>query len=366
MKTHKFIVGLLCIMFITNSFVNGQYMDASIVFDKTEHNFGTINEEDGKASYKFEFSNTGNKALIIQNVRASCGCTRPEWTKEPVKAGEKGYINVAYNPKGRPGKFRKQITVFCNSPESPVKLYITGEVKQNKSKLETLYPKAMGSLRMKTQHVSFGKIYNNQQYERKLEIVNAGKEPITVSSVDVPDYISLKIEPQILAPNQKGMITITYDATKVADWGYNIKYIYLSIDGNKSRSYHLDISALIEEDFSKLTKEELENAPVIEFENKSFNFGTITEGDVIEHEFVFKNTGKRDLIIRKTKASCGCTAVNTSENTIAPGKTGTIKARFNSKHRKGRQSKTITVISNDPKNHKVTLWLKGTIEPKAQ
>ena len=82
-----------------------------ITFTKTTHDFGQINEVDGRVTTVFEFKNEGMIPLILNSVRASCGCTTPKWTKEPIEPGATGQITVTYNPNGRPGRFQKTITV---------------------------------------------------------------------------------------------------------------------------------------------------------------------------------------------------------------------------------------------------------------
>ena len=73
-----------------------------ITFQKTEHDFGKINEGDGRVSTIFEFKNEGMEPLVLSNVKASCGCTTPTWTRTPLEPGETGTITVtthsAVNP----------------------------------------------------------------------------------------------------------------------------------------------------------------------------------------------------------------------------------------------------------------------------
>ena len=77
----------------------------------------------------FIFTNVGKSPLIIHEASASCGCTVPEYTLEPIMPGKTGKISVTYNGKGRrPGVFRKSITVHNNGKQSPVRLYIEGEM----------------------------------------------------------------------------------------------------------------------------------------------------------------------------------------------------------------------------------------------
>lgn len=92
--------------------------DATISFEEKTHDFGTIDENGGAVSYEFEFTNTGDSPLMILNATASCGCTRPEFPKKPVKAGQKAKIKVTYLPKGRPGEFVKSVTVKSNDKKN--------------------------------------------------------------------------------------------------------------------------------------------------------------------------------------------------------------------------------------------------------
>lgn len=99
-----------------------------MTFEKTTHDFEKIKEQNGVATVKFSFTNKGNAPLVINRVHASCGCTTPTWTKEPILPGKKGHITAAYNPKNRPGKFVKTISVFSNAGSSATTLTIKGEV----------------------------------------------------------------------------------------------------------------------------------------------------------------------------------------------------------------------------------------------
>ena len=92
-------------------------------FTKTEHNLVTIKEEMGAVTTQFESTNSGKSPLIIQRVSASCGCTTPGYTREPVLPGKKGTISAKYSTIARPGKFSKTITVYTNVPDT---VYVVG------------------------------------------------------------------------------------------------------------------------------------------------------------------------------------------------------------------------------------------------
>ena len=98
-------------------------------FEKTRHDFGVFAPDTAILTYDFVFTNVGKEPIIIHQASASCGCTVPEYTLEPIMPGCQGRISVTYNGKGRkPGIFRKSITVHNNGKQTPVRLYIEGEM----------------------------------------------------------------------------------------------------------------------------------------------------------------------------------------------------------------------------------------------
>lgn len=104
--------------------------------------------------------------------------------------------------------------------------------------------------------------------------------------------------------------------------------------------------------------------PEITFTETEHDFGTINEGDVVEHTFKFKNTGEAPLIIQNAMGSCGCTVPTWTKEPIQPGETGEIVAKFNSQGRTNLQNKTVTVTANTwPKQS--TLKIRAMVTPKS-
>lgn len=87
----------------------------AVEFPELVHDFGTIAENGGAVSYEFSFTNTGDAPLMIVNASASCGCTRPDFPKKPIKAGKSDRIKVTFLPAGRPGEFNKTVTIRTNA-----------------------------------------------------------------------------------------------------------------------------------------------------------------------------------------------------------------------------------------------------------
>lgn len=108
---------------------------AEMKFDKTTHNFGTFSEESPVVTGTFTFTNIGDAPLVIHQAIASCGCTVPEYTKEPIMPGKKGTLKVTYNGTGKyPGHFKKSITLRTNAKTEMVRLYVEGDMTAKKEK----------------------------------------------------------------------------------------------------------------------------------------------------------------------------------------------------------------------------------------
>lgn len=97
-----------------------------IEFEMLSYDFGTI-PQNGDGNVNFYFTNTGTEALMLTNVRSSCGCTVPDWPREPIAPGTQSVIKVKYDTR-RPGAFKKSITVYSNVSETPIRLEISGTV----------------------------------------------------------------------------------------------------------------------------------------------------------------------------------------------------------------------------------------------
>lgn len=330
-------------------------------FEKKIHDFGDIKEGDGVTSYVFEFTNSGSQPLVVHNVRASCGCTTPDWTRQPVMPGGKGTIKVAFDPANRPGNFNKSITVSSNAEPATEVLRIVGNVLQRDKTIEDIYPRAMGNIRLKSSHLSFTRVEPGATKNENMEIVNTSSQPVELSFNQIPKHIQVQIVPSTLKPGEKGVIKATFDASKLNDWGFVVHQMYLVENGKQLQDGRISVSATIEEDFSNWTPEKLANAPDIQFSETNYDFGTVKQGEELVHTFKIKNAGKSNLILRKVKASCGCTATQPDKEVVPPGDEANIKVTFNTRGRVGRQNKSITVHSNDPKKSTMLLRVSTTI-----
>ena len=124
MNTKRLSIFPLFFLCVTQLFALGKFK-----FEKEVHDFGIVSEGD-MAIYEFVFKNIGDEPIIMTNVRASCGCTTPFFTKDPVMPGQEGKIKVQYNSSGRMGVFNKSITISSNAEPATKVVYIKGIVEQ--------------------------------------------------------------------------------------------------------------------------------------------------------------------------------------------------------------------------------------------
>ncbi|MBX2841850.1 MAG: DUF1573 domain-containing protein [Flammeovirgaceae bacterium] len=357
MKRLFFSIGLLVCSIGLFAQKNGK-----VEFEKTQHAFGKIKEEAGAAEIVFKFKNTGSDPITLTSVKASCGCTTPDWTKEPIQPGKEGFVKASYNPKNRPGKFNKSVTVKTDGQPEIAMLRISGEVIPRPKGPKDFYPMEVGNLRFKSTHIVFGDVMNNGKDTASTLVFNQSEKVINldVASSKLPSHLKMEAEKAAVAPKEAVRIHFTYDATIKKDWGYNFDYFKLVTDDTDTPEKRINLSATIKENFSELpagTK-----MAKVRFDKESHNFGTIQQKTKVATSFTIYNDGEGPLIIRKSKASCGCTASRPAKMELAPGESTHIDVTFNSGNFKGKQKKSVTVICNDPNKPSTTLWIESNIE----
>lgn len=129
---------------------------------------------------------------------------------------------------------------------------------------------------------------------------------------------------------------------------------------NESASAKIDEANLT----AAANRESVEAAyPVMTFEEPEYDFGTVTEGTVVEKEYTFKNTGDSDLVIVNAKGSCGCTVPTWTKEPVAPGEEGTMLVKFNTSGKPNAQSKAVTITTNTEKGQEI-ITIKGFVTGK--
>jgi hypothetical protein len=364
MKKLLFIIPLM----IFAAVISAQYSQTKMQVSATEHDFGTFKEEAGRQTFDFVVTNSGTEPLVIQNVVASCGCTTPEWTRQPIPAGAKGKVTAIYDPKDRPGQFNKTLSVYTNTKPEVVVLTIKGEVTPREKTVEELFTFPVGTpaavIRFESNHMAFTNVKKTEKKIRVMQLINTSTAPVKVEFDALPPHLMLKANPETLKPGQKGLVEGSYDATLNQGWGNVSDMVKVKLNGVVQENVYYYVSANLVEDFSSLSKEDLANSPEFKVASATVELGKIKGSTQNDVEFKFTNTGKRDLIIRHIRSTCGCTAVQQGNQGVGikPGESSSIKATFNSGSYNGKVTKAIYVYTNDPKNSEIVLMLNADVE----
>lgn len=332
--------------------VNIMAQKPEISFDVKTYDFGKINEADGKVSYTFNFVNTGKSALVINRVQASCGCTTPDWTKSPVEPGKKGVVTAIYNPEGRPGIFTKTITVYSNATDETVTLMFKGEVIPKAVTEANPFPFKIGDLSAKQRILQFNNISKGNTVIRELEIKNTGKSTIKTTVANLPGFITARMVPDVLKPNDEAKIIFTINSKLCSQWGPLNQQVYIVLNGQKKYSdeFMIRLNGNVVEDFTKLTIDQKRNAPITELESGNvINVGEIKAGSKKIAKFILKNRGVNPLEIRRIINQNQEMNIRPLKTVIANGQSGQIHAEITTNSLpEGDYRKSFTVQTNDP------------------
>ena len=338
-----------------------------ITFNETTHDFGKINEADGRVTTIFEFKNEGMIPLVLTNVKASCGCTTPKWTREPIEPGATGEITVTYNPNGRPGRFQKTVTVTSNASEATLRLYIKGEVIPKPANPVEKYPVKMGELRIKQRSWNFGQLLKVEGDKTcSIEYANTTDQPIKVQVETLFDdeaYVTAMASLNEIKPGETGQIKIALDPLKCLVWGPFDTKVYVVVNGERKHTdeFAITLKANIREDFSNMTVEQQQQAPIFGY-TSTIDAGTVKAGKKSNTKLTLTNAGINPLIIRRIITD-GTITIAAPKAAIKGGKKHDAAMTINAVGlAAGNYTRTITVITNDPKRSVIKINVNWVVE----
>lgn len=332
-----------------------------ISFSKTYFYFGNIKEEGGPATKDFPFVNKGRSPLLVEQVKTTCGCTVSSFDRDSIMPGDTGHVRITFDPRGRPGLFRKTATVLTNGSPKSVTLTISGQVRPRPKGPRDYYPFKEGNMRLKTNHLTFHKMLDNARKTLTTVLYNAGTDTISIDLPDsqIPDYLGVRISRTALSPGDTAKMWVKYDAGKRADWGVLFDTFYLNTNDSERPMKRLSASAHVRQHFPKGGQK----AKLV-VNTKELDFGTIEEGEIVGETIEVKNTGSKDLLIRKIASQCSCLEFKWSEEPISPGESVPVLVLFNTRGRVGKIEKEFTLISNSPTNPELVFPVKVEIVSK--
>lgn len=358
----KSILSLIALLFF--AYIGYAQIDSKLIeFDQTTWDFGEIDEAKGTLSHTYTFTNKSDQDFIISDVQASCGCTTPEWSNKPIKPGGKGFIKANFNPTGMTGEAFKTVIVYGNFKDEVARvLEIKGKIFSLRFGDQMFVAGQTGYLRISDNMLDFGPVKKSQKDTTIAVLVNDGTDTFSIIGYkDVPPYVKIWPETQKIPPGMSGVVYAELDGTAVNDWGELSKTLYIKTDDRFYFFKEIFLYANLEDDFTKLSKKEKKNAPIIEFDKKNVDFGTVKTGAIKTATFTVTNKGKRALKIHKIFAVCSCTVVGGLKTEIEPGESVTFNIEFDTVFKSGKQTKAITFYTNDPLNPVVSITVQAVV-----
>lgn len=333
------------------------YSQAVISFAQKEHDFGDIKETDGPVSYDFVFVNKGNAPVLIKNVESSCGCTSPEWSKQPVLPGKSGFIKATFDPKDRPSHFDKTITVYSNARPSVVELKIRGNVEARTRTVLDDYPYELSSgLRLPLDHISLMKVKKGDTKQMNIGMYNNTGKKVAVTFSGLPSGIKVEVEPSVIEVKGKATLNVSYNSAIRGEYGLNEENLTMTVDGKK---YPMRLSAFVEENFDPANRA---NAPVIEVEKKYYNFGSVASGQQTGFTYKITNTGKSALKIHRIYTNDNRIEIGDYNREVKAGGTLELTVKTAKDAGAGKLSGVISVITNSPDTPELKLRFYGDIK----
>ena len=343
------------------------FAQGKLAFQHPNMELGKIMADNTPQTVIFHFKNTGSQPIIIKQVTPMTPLFQINWNRTPILPGESSTIEVTFTScKLIQDQFYYNIFVYSNAQNNRLELSISGQLVDNPSKPNLRYKQNIDGLKFKSKHINLGSIYTWQIRTDTIYFINQRPETVELGLFRQPTHITAQFIPQQVKSGEKGMLLLTYNATKKNDYGYQFEPLLLSINGNINYSNQINISTTLLEDFTQWTKEELAQAPIATFDRTEYDFGELQQDEKRTCKFILTNTGESPLYIRKTKTSCGCTAVKLSQPLLAPKSSMTIQIVFDPSGKSGYQNKTITMITNDPQKPETILKIKGIVNPNIE
>ncbi len=336
---------------------------AQMVFEPAEYDFGAIDEEGGRVSCTFTGVNRSDKPLVLLDVVTSCGCTVPEFSRQPVMPGGKTSIRVTFDPMNRPGTFSKEIGVYTTDRRKAATLTIRGSVTPRVRSLEELYPiEAGGGLRLSSVVGTFTYIYKGRRASIAIGCANTSDRTLLLELRSTRESGFLQVTaPQRIAPGQRGSFDLSYLVPAESPrYGTLEDALEVYIDGRSTGT--LLTTHGIAVDDPAVTRRK--TVPKAQLSENILKFGAVKRrGGPVRRTFTLSNEGPGELIVRAVETAPGIDATLRAGQRLAPGAEVRGEISFDPAHFDyGIMTDRVILVTNDPERPMRRLRVTAVIE----
>ncbi len=336
-------------------------------FDELSHDFGTIAEDGGTVAHTFRFTNTSSEPVVIVNAIASCGCTKAEFSRKPVKPDGTGEIIIRFDPMNYPGMFSRKLTIFTSASRTPEHLTISGRVTPRIKTIAERCPLSVGrGVRMDANAHAFGYIEHGNRAGSEFAIVNTSDREVSVRIIPTEESGLLEIRyPERLAPHEEASVNFAYAPDyDCGIYGTLHDVMAIEIDGKRSE-YPLTISAIAIDNRDIFADN---GEPKIELSENFIRFEPLKRSDRPQtRRITIYNRGEAPLHIRRIETVYGIVsaAVDGGKEceTVGVGGHAAITVAINPQERSfGPLTDRVRIITDDPHSPMCNVRVSALIE----
>lgn len=358
-----FLAALLCSTSLSfaQSEKQSQSEEKVVSFDTKTHDFGDILLSDGPVSCSFVMTNISDSPIVIHNVVSSCGCTAPDWSRQPIAPGKSASIDVTYSNDQGPYPFNKTITVYVSGVNRPVVLKIKGQAHERKKTLEELYTVAMGPLGMRSKTVDMGYIIQTRRKSEEAELANMSNKAVQVTVV-TDEAVSVSISPNPIPARTSAKVKYTVNTNQgPKNWGKTVYKVRFKADGSLQDG-EVTLNATINDNFENLTKRQINNAPVVKLGSSYSELKEVKKGEVLRKSFQLSNSGATDLVIHKIDIDgANCKVLTKMPLTVKPGASASVEYSFDASKGDGETINVLTLTTNSVGKPQVNYFVTANI-----
>lgn len=320
----------------------GMEGDSPFVFQEKTIDFGKIKEADGLVSGSFWFYNRSDKAVRIDMVATSCGCTTADYPTRPVEPGQTCELVVRFNPANMSGKVYRDVTVVTKNSED--RLVITADVEPVPVGPEKTYPSELGAgIRSRDLAYRFGYAAQGRSQSQSITLYNGSGKTVLLKAESSNPHLTVKA-PYSLKPGAADGMTVTYDIpVSASNYGVCDDVITLYVDGVRA-AHPIRLSAIMVDDLDRNDK----NAPSMRVDPSYFTLKDVKKGRSVKKQLTVFNDGKKDLVLRHVKVSGGIETSLKAGTVIHPGKSADFDIKVTAPKTASSSEESIYVITNDP------------------
>lgn len=324
-------------------------VQAQLAFEPSEWDFGSIRETDGPVSHTFTGKNGSDRPLVILDVVTTCGCTVPEFSKQPILPGAETRITVTYDPTNRPGTFDRELWVYSSDRKRIATLTIRGQVTPRPKSIEEQYPvDAGGGLRLSSTLCAFSYIYPGKRMQSVIGYANTSPREIRLElRPEITSGLLSADYPQTIAPGARGQINLGYlipaDRPR---YGTIRDAMQVFVDG-RSRDVRIVTHGIGADNPAGMPEG---RAPRCEISENILKFGTVKHNAPERRmRFTLSNTGRGELVVRSVESGGHVAATLRPGTTVPPGQSAETEVVLDpASQQYGVMSDFLIIVTNDP------------------